>query len=205
MRRLSLGIACLLLTTQVNAAPYYMTFTSTADNSQFGAPYVDNVMAGDSVVVTVVVDNGGSSSLSQTWQASDVVSVTFNFGGGAHITTFDPNGTDGLDSTTGTFTTDASGALTAVPSSWTDQTNVNVVSTNSSQTPNAWFLNSMNDKYYTDAFNNAVGIPDDTENINPANWSLSSTPPAAVPGPSAPAIALMLAAAAWWGRRSRKG
>ncbi|GEA26274.1 hypothetical protein MiAbW_00824 [Microcystis aeruginosa NIES-4325] len=52
------------------------------------------------------------------------MSVTFNFGNGAHVTTFNPNGGDGLDGSTGSFVTNALGQLTAVPFQWGDGRNV---------------------------------------------------------------------------------
>ncbi len=75
-------------------------FTATYTDTVFSAD-VDNVIVGDTAVITYQLDNGGSSLLSQTWNATDIVSVTFNFGNGAHVTTFNPNGGDGLDGTTG--------------------------------------------------------------------------------------------------------
>lgn len=75
-----------------SAAVFNATFLSTADNSGFNSPYVDNVSFGDAFKVVIALDNGGSSLLNQTWNASHVISVTFDFGNGAHTTVFDPNG-----------------------------------------------------------------------------------------------------------------
>ena len=129
-----------------HAAIFTATYTDTVSEN-LG---VDNVNVGDTAVITYQLDNGGTSLLNQTWTASDIVSVTFNFGNGAHVTTFNPNGGDGLSVSTGSFVTNASGQLTAVPSEWYDYTNVNVVSTNSTQTPIGWYVNGGNGVYYTD-------------------------------------------------------
>jgi hypothetical protein len=187
MRSIALTTVCLMLSGvwggQVSAAPFVATFTSVADNSQYNELFVDNVSAGDPFVVQIVLDNGGTSIGNQTWTSADVVSVIFDFGNGAHRTVFNPNGGDGFTTSVGSFATDAAGSLTQVPSSWTDESNVNVFSTNSSQTPNAWFLNDLNDKYYTDSFVFAVGIPSPDANTIVSNWTI-----APIPEPSAVAL-----------------
>ena len=151
-----------------HAAIFTATYTGTVA-APTSSPLVDNVSVGDTAVITYQLDNGGTSLFNQTWNASDIVTVTFNFGNGAHVTTFNPNGGDGLDSTIGSFVTNASGQLTAVPSQWFDFNNVNVVSTNSTQTPNAWFVNAFNGVYYTNNSGKGVGLINVEGNIDPAN------------------------------------
>ena len=169
------------------AAVVSATFLSTANNSDYEEPYVDNVSLGDQFKVVIAMDNGGSTLFNQTWNASDVLSVTFEFNNGAHKTVFDPNGGDGFSTNVGSFVTNGSGQLTSVPSSWTDEDNVNIVSTNSTQTPNAWFLNSVNDKYYTNDFDFSVGLLNANENTIASNWTISSSP-TAIPEPSSLAV-----------------
>ncbi|NCS28466.1 MAG: PEP-CTERM sorting domain-containing protein [Microcystis aeruginosa F13-15] len=162
-----------------HAAIFTATYTGTVSEN-FG---VDNVAAGNTAVITYQLDNGGSSLLSQTWNATDIVSVTFNFGNGAHVTTFNPNGVggDGLSTTTGSFVTNASGQLTAVPSDWSDVSNVNVVSTNSTQTPFSWFVNGGNGVYYTD--NGDVSLTNVAGNIVAANWTIQPAQTQTTPEP----------------------
>ena len=161
-----------------HAAIFTATYTDTVS-----AATVDNVTVGDTAVITYQLDNGGTSLLNQTWTASDIVSVTFNFGNGAHVTTFNPNGGNGLSSSTGSFVTNASGTLTAVPSEWYDDTNVNVVSTNSTQTPNAWFVNGLNSVYSTNNFSNNVSLTNVAGNIVAANWTIQGTQTQTTPEP----------------------
>ncbi|CCI19991.1 conserved exported hypothetical protein [Microcystis aeruginosa PCC 9807] len=162
-----------------HAAIFTATYTDTVSSAS-----VDNVTSGNTAVITYQLDNGGSSLLSQTWNATDIVSVTFNFGNGAHVTTFDPNGVggDGLSTTTGSFVTNASGQLTAVPSNWSDDSNLNVVSTNSTQTPFSWFVNGGNGVYYTD--NGDVSLTNVGGNIVAANWTIQGTQTQTTPEPS---------------------
>ena len=161
-----------------HAAIFTATYTDTVSQNVG----VDNVTVGDTAVITYQLDNGGSSLLSQTWNATDIVSVTFNFGNGAHVTTFNPNGGDGLDGTTGSFVTNALGTLTAVPTSWSDLNNVNVVSTNSTQTPNAWFVNAINGVYSTNN-DNEVWLTNVEGNIDPANWTIQPAQTQTTPEP----------------------
>ncbi|MDJ0549813.1 MAG: PEP-CTERM sorting domain-containing protein [Microcystis sp. M49637_WE12] len=163
------GVTCAVFT----AIPAHAAiFTATYTDTVFYAD-VDNVIVGDTAVITYQLDNGGTSLFNQTWNASDIVTVTFNFGNVAHVTTFNPNGGDGLDGTTGSFVTNASGQLTAVPFDWSDFNNVNVVSTNSTQTPIEWYVNGFNGVYYTDPnYYYEVNLTNVEGNIDPANWTI---------------------------------
>jgi hypothetical protein len=152
-----------------HAAIFTATYTDTV-SANFG---VDNVNVGDTAVITYQLDNGGTSLLGQTWTASNIVTVTFNFGNGSHVTTFNPNGGNGLNLRVGSFVTNASGQLTAVPVHWRDSSNLNVVSTNSTQTPRAWFVNGSNAVYVTSSSN--VGLTNVSGNIVAANWTIQGT------------------------------
>jgi hypothetical protein len=166
-----------------HAAIFTATYTDTV-SVNLG---VDNVNVGDTAVITYQLDNGGTSLLGQTWTASNIVTVTFNFGNGSHVTTFNPNGGDGLDFSVGSFVTNASGQLTAVPTDWPDYSNLNVVSTNSTQTPDAWFVNGSNPVYYTLPSNpmlpNRVSLTNVSGNIVAANWTIQPAQTQTTPEP----------------------
>ena len=184
-----------------HAAIFTATYTGTVA-APTSSPLVDNVSVGNTAVITYQLDNGGTSLLNQTWTASNIVSVTFNFGNGAHVTTFNPNGGDGLDGTTGSFVTNASGQLTAVPSEWYDDTNVNVVSTNSTQTPIGWYVNGFNGVYYTDPnYYYEVNLTNVEGNIDPANWTIQ---PAQIQTTPEPGTLLGLLAVGSLGLLARK-
>ncbi|TRT73698.1 MAG: PEP-CTERM sorting domain-containing protein [Microcystis sp. M_OC_Ca_00000000_S217Cul] len=165
-----------------HAAIFTATYTDTVAAVDF-LPLVDNVNVGDTAVITFQLDNGGTSLFNQTWNDSNIVSVTFNFGNGAHVTTFNPNGGDGLDVATGSFVTNALGTLTAVPTSWSDLNDVNVVSTNSTQTPTNWFVNGFNGVYYTNGFSNEVQLTNVEGNIVAANWTIQPAQTQTTPEP----------------------
>ena len=193
------AVTCAVFTAiPAHAAIFTATYTDTVSYAD-----VDNVIVGDTAVITYQLDNGGSSLLSQTWNATDVVSVTFNFGDGAHVTTFNPNGVggNGLSATTGSFVTHDSGQLTAVPSNWYDDSNVNVVSTNSTQTPSGWFVNGTNSVYYTDNFGKWVSLTNVAGNVDPANWTIQ---PAQIQTTPEPGTVLGLLAVGSLGLLARK-
>jgi hypothetical protein len=174
------AVTCAVFTAiPAHAAIFTATYTDTVS-----AATVDNVTVGDTAVITFQLDNGGSSLFNQTWTATDIVTVTFNFGNGAHVTTFDPNGVggNGLDGGTGSFVTDASGTLTAVPS-WDDLNSANVVSTNSAQTPLGWVMNGDNPLYGTNNFSNVVELTNVSGNIVAANWTIQGTQTQTTPEP----------------------
>ncbi|MDB9404665.1 PEP-CTERM sorting domain-containing protein [Microcystis sp. CS-574] len=173
------GVTCAVFTAiPAHAAIFTATYTDTVSYAD-----VDNVIVGDTAVITYQLDNGGTSLFNQTWNASDIVTVTFNFGNGAHVTTFNPNGGDGLSVSTGSFVTNASGQLTAVPSNWYDATNLNVVSTNSTQTPTQWFVSGSNPVYYTNNFDYSLALTNVSGNIVAANWTIQPAQTQTTPEP----------------------
>ena len=173
------AVTCAVFTAiPAHAAIFTATYTDTVSTAD-----VDNVTAGNTAVITYQLDNGGTSLLSQTWNASNIVTVTFNFGNGAHVTTVNPNGGNGLSYSTGSFVTNASGTLTAVPSAWSDFSNVNVVSTNSTQTPNVWGVFGDNPVYTTNNFGNLVSLTNVAGNIVAANWTIQGTQTQTTPEP----------------------
>lgn len=106
------------------AAPFEVTWNGVIGVS---APTYNS---GEAMSVTIVLDNGGTDAISQTWDSSHVVSVIVELNNGAITTVF---GGTGFNLTTGVFSTDATGALTAVPSSWGSRSpviNLPVISTN---------------------------------------------------------------------------
>jgi hypothetical protein len=186
---IELALLLLSVSTLAVADPYSVTWTDTIAAGST-APYI----VGQSMSVTYVLDNGGTSAASQTWNAVDVVSVKFVLNNGAITTIFDPNSTNGLANTAGSFVTDATGALTSVPSAWIDNDGPSpVISSNDPQgaTDLRWYVNGSNSVYgnrsnpsdwrYADA--TSVG-----NNIDPADWSNPAS--AAATATSVPTMSL---------------
>lgn len=89
------------------ASPVTFTFTDKVTP----AGVVPGVNAGDTLVVTIVADNGNSSLLSQNWLQSDIISAMAS--AGSYSAVFNSP----FFSNSPLFSTDASGAMT---SAWYD-------------------------------------------------------------------------------------
>lgn len=92
--------------TTASAAPYASTYADT-----IGATTFTNAAAGQAFSVTLVFDNGGSSTASQTWEASDLTCViwTVNNAVYAQDLTATP-----VSSQMGSLSTDVNGAMWGV-------------------------------------------------------------------------------------------
>lgn len=155
------------------ADPFSVTWTDTVGPGSSDPPY----SIGEEFSVTFVLDNGGTSALSQTWDAADIVSVTIviNNGPGTITTVLNPNGTDGPDTTSGSFVTNGAGVLTAAPSDWSDDDSP-IVSTNdpSGNSIIFWDVNGGNPAYSNESTPNAAVavLPTNvSDNTDPASWS----------------------------------
>ncbi len=179
----TLAMLLLSVSTFAFAAPFSVTYTDTIAAGS-GAGYI----AGQSLSITFVLDNGGTSTISQTWNATDVVSVTYVLNNGAITTVFDPNGGSGFNAPIlGNFTTNAAGTLISAPQNWESDTN-SVVSSNDPQgtTDIDWYVTGLNSVYnnlsnYPPPINASVNNPSHT--IQAAFWSFGGAPPP--PPPSA--------------------
>ena len=165
---------------QLQAGVVTATYLSVADNSQMGQAYVDNVSAGDTFKIVVTMDNGGSSLVNQYWGQSHVQNVTFDFNNGAHKTVFGPT----FGYFAGSFVTNGAGLLISIPE--IESSSPSVISTNSAHTPHAWYVNGLNDLYFTDGYNLSVGLPAPSQVRVASNWTIA--PAAAVPEPSTIAV-----------------
>lgn len=148
------------------------------------------LMSGEAAKITLSLDNGNSSLLSQTWSASDLLSVTFDFGDNSQlVTTFNSPFDGGLGNPpVGSLTTDASGALTSVMSDWSDFGIAADFTTNGTGADLEWFLTGNGGYVYFEGYE-AVDLTMEwdssgTNGVGTANnWSQSQV--AAVPVPAA--------------------
>jgi hypothetical protein len=101
---------------QANAALFQFQFEDTIFSTS-----IPGLSGGQSALITVALDNGGTSLLSQTWTAMDLKSLTFDFNDGGYVTTFSDPFDGGLTAASyGDFVTDSSGTLTSVMTAWID-------------------------------------------------------------------------------------
>ena len=135
------------------AAPFSVSYVGSMQNSTTAGEFFSNIVNGETYRVTLVMDNGGNSSQSQTWVASDLVSVKWEFNDSRNVVfeqNIDPSFTDNY-SIIGAATTDANGALTGF---FTDVSNgstvFQAVGMPELVSPVTWFLVGNNDVFYSD-------------------------------------------------------
>ena len=171
---LSVGLALMVMATSASAVPFSYRFEAVLSH-----PFATFAAPGDLASITVTLDNGGSSDLSQVWTAAHLQSVAFDINNGAATASFFSPFDGGLLLTAGTFATDALGNVISVPSDWSDR-NVTadfIASFPLISSPN-WFINGRipvlfdirNVTSLELAGLGPVGGPDNRM-LDPANWS----------------------------------
>ena len=125
------------------------------------------------------MDNGGATNVSQTWTASDLQSVTWNFNNGGLVTTFSSPFDGGFNKTDGHFVTDVSGNLTGVMIDWNNGYSLATSDFSSTGSGDniAWFLNGLNGVYFENSWNEEVDITNVSSMLSAANWSQVTSAP----------------------------
>lgn len=170
------------------ASPFSVSYVGTIDNGN--SPFT-NIVDGETYSVTLVMDNGGSSSQSQTWVASDLVSVKWEFNDSRNVV-FEQN----IDTSysqyqvMGNATTDANGALTVFFGAVNSGGAVfDAVGLPDLVSPAEWYMNGFNAVFFSDgadglgAYSPYVSDAAGGVQMNIANWSNPASAPAT---PSAP-------------------
>ena len=151
---------------QANAAPFQFQFEDTISYST-----IAGLSAGQSALITVGLDNGGTSLLSQIWTAGDLTSVSFDFNNGGLVTTFySPWGVN-LSGLHGSFTTNSTGQLSGAMTSWYDMNlGSDYTTTASSAIPLYWFLNGRN-VVYSQGGSGDIGLTNVNGMLAAENWN----------------------------------
>lgn len=98
---LVVAVGLAIANSPARSIPFQFTFTTTASIS-----LIPGMNSGDMVTISVLADNGGTSSLSQSWNESDLLSTTLT--GGTYWAIYGAPFLVGIDPA---FRTDATGAL----------------------------------------------------------------------------------------------
>ncbi len=164
---LSIGLTLAMIGTSASAVPFSYRFDSQIVSALF-EPFGS---VGDPASITVTLDNGGTSDLSQTWTAAHLQSLTFGVNGAVVASFFSPFD-GGLVSSSGAFATDASGNLTSAPTNWRDSS-VTADFTASFPVNNElwWFVSGINAVLFDSSGEPALLLADIEGTTDPANWS----------------------------------
>lgn len=188
-----------LATNAAHAAVFDFEYNDTISNST-----VPGISLGDTIKITLALDNGGNALNSQTWAAADLQSVTISTNNGATVTTFSAPFGGSLNFTAGSFVTDGGGALISVLSDWEDLVaGIDTTTTLAGLTATGWGFNGFNDiLFFTDGINfDTVGISHVNTITNAAAWSFA---PPSSPVPLPATLWLMLPGLALLGRSSAR-
>lgn len=180
-------IAFFLASSSARAVTVFASFSEAITSTS-----VANTSFGDTLLIEFELDNGGASLNSQTWNAGDVVSLTFAKPDESFKTVF---GAETFTNSTGAFSTDGSGNLTGVPSNWTDTSVTNVLSTTSLFSPDLWFVDGTSTVYAEGFGDFSISIDNASTILSASNWNLSTTSALSpIPEPSSVALGLGLGA-----------
>ena len=139
-----LFLTCLGLLLTFNTAsadPYTLRFTSTVISD----PAPKGVTLGDPLIINIVVDNGGSDQVSETWDAGDILSVNFAAGPRYAINIVSPT----LNGTSGTIQTDDAGNVSAVSAKWFVTSPTALIDSNGTAV-SSWGIDNIGDVAQTD-------------------------------------------------------
>ena len=153
-----------------HAVPFSFEHNTTISSTTIGG-----LAPGQAVKITVTLDNGNATNISQVWTASDAVSIEWDFNNGGLVTTFTTPFQGGFDDSSGSFITNGAGTLTSVMSDWSDFATSDFT-TNGPATEFTWFLNGGNPVYFESNVS-AVSLSNVSELLNPAAWSQVSSIP----------------------------
>jgi hypothetical protein len=163
-----------LSVSSVNAALVQFEYVDTMSFTN-----IAGLSAGQTAIITVALDNGVAGNISQVWTSSDLQSVTFDFNNGVLLTTFESPWGGSLAGGLGNFSTDATGNLDSVMTSWFDAEVGIDYTSNSSAIPSTWILNGFNSMYRDTS--GLVQLTNVSSMLSPTSWSQVS----AVPVPAA--------------------
>jgi hypothetical protein len=164
----------LAIASLASAAPFSVTYTDTVSDRGF----ISDINVGEQAKVTLVLDNGGTSTASQTWTAADVQCVIFTFNNAANKFAAINYSGSSFPITTGSFTTDGSGNLQAGTLGWDDDSDgiTKPVATNITDVSGVgnWFLDGTNTDFVVELTGPVGGPVNFTNFANTAivtDWS----------------------------------
>ena len=164
---LSVGLALMVTATSASAVPFSYRFESSVDAGTTGLP----ASPGDPVSITVTLDNGGTSDLSQVWTAAHLQSVVFDINNGAATASFFSPFDGGLTNTSGSFATNALGNLISAPSNWLDfGVSADLALSVPFVTEIFWAINGFN-SVLGDNGSLRLALADVVGTTDPGNWS----------------------------------
>lgn len=191
--KLVCSAATLMVSFGAMAAPFTYTWSTTSSGNSTG-DFAG--AAGRPVVISITLDNGGSTNVSQTWSpTTPPISVSFSLSGNV-LSTIDVFSVGHALSANGSsFQSDAAGNLFRMPHSFNGTlTSQNAVTQGTDTDPvSSWSISQSNPIYQSDVNTNSISVLNHTQMNTPSNWQRAGIAPAtsssATAVPSMPLVA----------------
>ena len=179
----------------VEATPVSLTWNTTV--SAFSGSWPTTV--GETVAVTFVVDNGGSSIQSQTWNGTDMVSYTITGTSGWSFSDTTKPTFDYVD-----FVTDSSGAVTSA-ANWSDFPGGPITTSWAGSATGSYANTGSNFIGYESGFNYWLSVANVAQNQVGSSWTATiAAVPEIDPASFGSALALVLGALGLAERKRRR-
>ncbi|MEO6782562.1 MAG: IPTL-CTERM sorting domain-containing protein [Bradyrhizobium sp.] len=198
------GFAACCLAIGATAAPFCVRYTDTVSFSSLPP----EIISGQQVTVTFILDNGNSSAANQTWSAADLKSAVFTFNNAQNKSVAidysgSPLSPGPSTFISGSFTTNGAGQLQAGSIDWEDFRGPipNPIATNITGVTlvNQWYIDSLNNVLLLNS--GQVGFTSVANDGPATNWS--NPVPAGVcgaaPPPPPPATSQPIPTLSEWG------
>ncbi len=157
---------------QIHAEPFKIVYNGIVASSN-----LNDVSKGENMEITLIVDNGGNSLISQVWNSDALESITFEFNTGLTSVRLEAPFDWGLVTNTGVFRTDVKGELVSVMSEWVQLHAAANFETNVPSTSIiSWNLNGYNPILRitdTELVRSNVSMGDILEIKKVKNWTIS--------------------------------
>ena len=149
-------------------------------------PLPPEVNDDDPFTFSIIVDNGGTGTISQTWTGTDFVSASIDVNSGVYTGVITGTG-PGFYASSESFATDEMGNVISAPFFWEQGFPGHVLTDNvAGSSDGVWFINGSHGIWADSPVTYGLDALDVGNNTNPASWSVSSI--SIVPAPTTPLL-----------------
>lgn len=172
MKKHTLFALIVLTCSSINTAfgfPFTLQFNSKVEPS---GVLPSGVATNQDFSIDLVVDNGGSVLQNQTWDESDVISISIRTASASYFSPTIPRNAfhDALSGDSGTITTDSNGIINAITANWAVDMISGTFLDSNAQRIERFYIKNSNDIWFST--NSHFGNLNEPGAINPARWTI---------------------------------